>query len=131
MVRSLERHFKNNCYLRCYCNLFTIVERITYLKLGLLLTPNFSECTSCKISCITSCKNLHCFLHGLFSFYIVFAVFGTFNVFVPTFEENGYLRSVRFFLFSQISPIEIIIFNKLFLYTIEKIDFLSSTVKKY
>ena len=46
-----------------------------------------------------------------------------------TLEENGIFMLVRFFLFSQFSSIEIIIFNKIFLYPIEDIDFLSSNVK--
>ena len=35
-----------------------------------------------------------------------------------------------FFLFSQFSPIEIIVFSKKFLHPIEDIDFLSSNLKK-
>ena len=34
-------------------------------------------------------------------------------------------------LFSQVSLIEIIVFNKLFLYLIEYIDFLSSNLRRY
>ena len=34
------------------------------------------------------------------------------------------------FLFSQFSPIKIIVFNKIFLYPIEDINFLSSNKKK-
>ena len=34
------------------------------------------------------------------------------------------------FLFCQFSPIEIIIFNKIFLYPIEDFDFLGSNVKR-
>ena len=44
---------------------------------------------------------------------------------VPTFKENGILMLGVLFLFSQFSPIEIIIFNKKSLYPIEDIDFLS------
>ena len=48
-------------------------------------------------------------------------------------KKTEYLSSVWFFLFSQFSPIEIIVFNKIFLYPIEDIDFLSSNenVKRY
>ena len=35
------------------------------------------------------------------------------------------------FLFSQFSPMEIIVFDKTFLYPIEDIDFLSSSLKSY
>ena len=47
--------------------------------------------------------------------------------FVPIFKENGIF--MLGFLFSQFSPIEIIVFNKIFLYPIEDINFLSSNVK--
>ena len=48
---------------------------------------------------------------------------------VPTFEENR-ISMLGFFLISQFSPIEIIVFNKSFLYPVECIDFLSSNLEK-
>ena len=50
---------------------------------------------------------------------------------VPTFEENGILMLGVVFLFSQFLPIEIIVFDKVFLYPIEDFDFLSSNSKIY
>ena len=49
--------------------------------------------------------------------------------FVPTFEENGIFMLGVIFLFSQFSPIKIIVFNKFF-YPIEDID-LSSNSKRF
>ena len=46
--------------------------------------------------------------------------------FFPTFEENGMFMLGMGFLFSQFSPIEIIVFDKNCLYSIEDIDFLGS-----
>ena len=46
-------------------------------------------------------------------------------------KKTEYLCSVWFFLFGQFWPIEIIVFNKIFLYPIEDIDFLSSNAKRY
>ena len=41
------------------------------------------------------------------------------------------MLGVVFFIQSIFSPIEIIVFNKSFLYPIEDIDFLSSHIKRY
>ena len=46
-------------------------------------------------------------------------------VFVPAFEENEIFVLGVVFMFSQLSSIEIIVFNQKFLYPIEDIDFLS------
>ena len=43
-------------------------------------------------------------------------------------KRNNYARC-DFFSFSQFSPIEIIVFNKIFLYPIKDIDFMSSNKK--
>ena len=53
------------------------------------------------------------------------------NIVVPTFEENVIFMLDVVSLFSQFSPIEIIVFNENFLYPIEDIDSLSSNVKRY
>ena len=52
-------------------------------------------------------------------------------IIVATFEENVIFMLGVVFLFSQFSPIEIIISNKKFQNPIEDIDFLSSNVKRY
>ena len=49
---------------------------------------------------------------------------------VPKFVENGIFMLGLIFSFSQFSPIEIIVFNKIFLYPIEDINFLSSNVER-
>ena len=48
---------------------------------------------------------------------------------VRTFEENGLFRLRVVFLFSQFSPIKTTIFDKIFLYPIDDINFLSSDEK--
>ena len=52
-------------------------------------------------------------------------------IFVPTFEVNAIFMLGVAFLFSHFSPIEIIVFDKIFLYPIKDLDFLSSNLKSY
>ena len=49
---------------------------------------------------------------------------------IPTFE-GIFMLGVVIFLFSQFSPIELLVFDKTFLYPIKNIDFLSSNLKRY
>ena len=51
--------------------------------------------------------------------------------FVPSCKENRIFMFGVVFLFSQFSLLEIIVFNKIALYPIEDIDFLSSNLKRY
>ena len=69
---------------------------------------------------------LNCRLSALFWKRCFLSTFYIFEAFVvPTFEENRIFILGMFFLFSHLSPIEIV-FKEKFLYPNEDIDFLSS-----